>query len=72
MVGLVVFAIILLALHWKGPNAVWGGATLGVVVGIIVSLVEGEWSPLGGIFAVGTIIGAIFEWIGLLSKRTSR
>jgi uncharacterized membrane protein len=68
MIIMVVVAVILLLLHWKGPNAVWGGATLGVVVGIIVSLVAGDWSPLPAIFMAGTIVGAIFEWVWKLGK----
>jgi len=64
-----VVAIILLVLHWKGPNAVWGGATLGVIVGLIVALVTGDWGRLALIFAVGTFSGTFFEWIGRLAKR---
>ena len=64
-----VIAIILLALHWKGPNAVWGGATLGVIVGLIIALVAGDWGLLALSFAVGTFAGALFEWVGRLAKR---
>lgn len=67
-----VIAVILLVLHWKGPNAVWGGATLGVIVGLIVALVVGDWGLLAQIFAIGTFAGTIFEWIGRLAKRLAR
>ncbi len=72
MEPITILAIALLALHWKGPNAVWGGATLGVIVGLIVALVVGDWSLLALIFAIGTIAGTIFEWIGRLAKRIGR
>ncbi len=72
MEPITILAIVLLALHWKGPNAVWGGATLGVIVGLIVALVAGDWSLLALIFAIGTIAGTIFEWIGRLAKRMGR
>ena len=72
MEPITILAIVLLALHWKGPNAVWGGATLGVIVGLIVALVVGDWSLLALIFAIGTIAGTIFEWIGRLAKRMGR
>jgi len=62
-------AIILLVLHWKGPNAVWGGATLGVIVGLIIALVAGDWGLLALSFAVGTFAGTLFEWVGRLAKR---
>ena len=65
-------AIILLAFHWKGPNAVWGGATLGLVVGIIVALITGDWSWLAIIFAIATFVGVLFEWIGRLSQRAAK
>ena len=63
-----VIAVILLALHWKGPNAVWGAATLGVIVGLIVAIFTGNWSLLALIFAVGTFIGTFFEWVWRLTK----
>lgn len=66
---LAILAIVLLVLHWKGPNAVWGGATLGVIVGLIIALVAGDWSLLALSFAVGTFAGTLFEWAGRLAKR---
>lgn len=66
---MVVIAGILLVSHWKGPNAVWGGATLGLIVGLIVALVTGDWGLLALVFAVGTFAGTIFEWVGRLAKR---
>ena len=66
---LAVVALVLLLLHIKGPNAVWGGATLGMVIGLIVALINGDWSILALIFAIGTFAGTVFEWIGRPSKR---
>lgn len=64
-----VIAIALLVLHWRGPNAVWGGATLGIIAGIIVALVTKDWSRLPLFFAVGTFIGTFFEWLGRISSK---
>ncbi len=64
-----IVAAVLLVLHRKGPNAVWGGATLGVIVGLIVALVVRDWSLLALIFAIGTFAGTVFEWVGRLSRR---
>ena len=66
---LAIVAAVLLVLHWKGPNAVWGGATLGVIVGLIVALIVGDWSLLALIFAIGTFAGTVFEWVGRLANR---
>jgi Na+/H+ antiporter NhaC len=64
-----VIAVVLLLFHWKGPNAVWGGATLGIIVGLITALVIGDWGLLALIFAICTFIGTFFEWISRLRKR---
>jgi hypothetical protein len=68
-IALVVVALILLFLHWKGPNAVWGGATLGLIVGLIIALVRGDWGILALSFSIGTFVGTFFEWVGRISKR---
>lgn len=62
-------AMVLLVLHWRGPNAVWGGATLGIIIGIIVALITKDWSRLLSFFAVGTFIGTFFEWIGRIASK---
>ena len=62
-------AIVLLVLHWKGPNAVWGGATIGTIAGIIVALVAKDWGRLFSFFAMGTFIGTLFEWIGRIASK---
>jgi hypothetical protein len=67
-----IVAAVLLVLHWKGPNAVWGGATLGIIAGVIVALVTKDWGWLATIFALATYAGTFFEWLGRLSKRLSR
>ena len=67
-----VVAIILLALHWRGPNAVWGGAILGLIVGVIVALVTGHRYFVPRIFAIGTFAGTLFEWIGRLTSHGRR
>ncbi|PIX31731.1 hypothetical protein COZ60_02950 [Candidatus Bathyarchaeota archaeon CG_4_8_14_3_um_filter_42_8] len=72
MTIMVVVAIILLVLHWKGPNAVWGGATLGVIAGLIVALVTGDWGWLATIFAIATYAGTLFEWVGRLANYIKR
>ena len=66
---LIIVAVILLLLHWKGPNAVWGGAGFGAVIGVIISLISGNWDNFGLAFAIGTIVGTVFEWIYRLSRR---
>jgi hypothetical protein len=35
-----IIALVLLVIYWKGRNAVWGGLTLGVIVGIVVTIIS--------------------------------
>ena len=69
---LAIVAGVLLILHWKGPNAVWGGAGLGAIVGLIIALVKGDWGLLALSFAVGTFAGTFFEWVPRIGKRLHR
>lgn len=65
-------AVALLIIHWGDRNAVWGGATLGIIVGLILALVQGNWAVLALSFSIGTFVGTIFEWIGRLSYKLRR
>ena len=67
---------VLLILFFKGPNAVWGGATIGLIVGGVVGLIMGNFvNGLMWGFSVGTLGGVAAELLGMLSdylnKRTS-
>ncbi|MFC1905743.1 hypothetical protein ACFLXL_02930 [Chloroflexota bacterium] len=64
---LLIIAVILLLLHWGGRNAVWGGATLGLVVGIIISIIKGDWTFLAYSVSGGVFLGTFFEWLGRLA-----
>ena len=64
----------LLAFFFRGPNAVWGGATLGVVGGLAVALFRSapfSWMTVGKGVVIGVLLGAGAEILGLLARRTS-
>ena len=69
---LAVFIIAGVGLVWsfrRGPNAVWGGATLGLVVGLIWGFVVGEGFALilrGA--AAGAVAGVGAELVALIPK----
>ena len=67
-----IIAIALLILHWKGPNAVWGGATLGLITGIIAALITQDWSRLPLFFSIAVFVGTFFEWIGRIASKWAR
>jgi len=66
---LAIIAGVLLLLHWKGPNAVWGGALLGAIVGLVIALINGNWGLMALSFAYGTFAGTVFEWIGRIANK---
>ncbi|MDD5146868.1 MAG: hypothetical protein PHN39_03990 [Candidatus Pacebacteria bacterium] len=68
-----VLAIILLGVFWNRRNALWGGLTLGIVVGFIIAIVfyfKGngfDWSMIGKVAIAGTLLGFIAELLGKAS-----
>ena len=66
---LAIIAGVLLILHWKGPNAVWGGAGVGAIVGLVIALIKGDWGSLALSFAAGTFAGTVFEWVGRIANK---
>jgi len=63
-------AVILMLYWWKGPNAVWGTATVGAVIGIGVAAYQAgfEWWTVGKAGIVGTFIGLVFELLPLIPR----
>ena len=65
-----VITIVLLAVFWKKKNVVWGGLTLGVIMGIIItvfSVFKGsgfDWYIIGKSAILGTILGFVAELLG--------
>lgn len=72
MATMIIVAVILLGLHFWGRNAVWGGATIGVVIGLVVALVTKDWGWLATFFALGTFVGTFAEWLGRLGDYLKR
>ena len=64
-------AIVILLLHWGSRNAVWGAATFGVIVGLVVAFFgDGfEWWTVGKALIIATFIGAALEWIPRIFQR---
>jgi len=58
----------------RGPNAIWGGATSGLIIGVIVALVREGFTPsiIWKGIVIGIILGVIAEIIGALARRMSR
>ena len=69
---LAIVAGVLLIVFWRGRNAVWGSASLGVIVGIILSLVKSKWSLMLPCFTIGTFAGLAGVGLGALSDRLKK
>lgn len=74
-IALSVLAVLSLLVFARGPNAVWGGCTIGFVVGLLVALVyfllgHGfSWILVGRITIVAVLLGALFELVGRVAAR---
>ena len=63
-------SVLLLALHWRGPNAVWGGASFGIVIGLAIGLLTGRMGSSARMgFVIGIALGAATDLVWYLSKR---
>jgi Na+/proline symporter len=68
-----IFAVVLLIIFWHRRNAVWGGLTLGAIVGSIIIIFSAlresgfNWYVIGKFAIVGTLLGFIAELLGKLS-----
>ena len=68
-----IITIILLIIFWRKRNAVWGGLTIGIVIGFIIAifyLFKGSgfnWFIIGKSAVLGTMAGFIAELLGKIS-----
>lgn len=71
---LTVIAILLLIFYWQKRNAVWGGLTIGIPVGVIIAIISTirgqgfSWIIIGKVSITGIIVGFGAELLGKLGK----
>ncbi|QNP40202.1 hypothetical protein [Lysobacter solisilvae (ex Woo and Kim 2020)] len=67
---LIVSAIALLA-HWGSRNAVWGTATMGTIIGVVIAIFRPgfDWWIVGKALVIATLIGVAIEWLPRLGKK---
>jgi len=73
-ISLGILSIILLVIYFrKNKNAVWGGLTSGIIIGLIVAIFFAVKGPGFNLYIIGkgaiagTIIGFIAELLGMAS-----
>ncbi|MHB1330588.1 MAG: hypothetical protein ACYCY6_01295 [Minisyncoccota bacterium] len=66
-----VISLVLLAIFWR-KGAVWGGLTLGLIFGVVISLLNGNWGIVKEAGIIGILIGFAAELLGKLSDRLKK
>jgi len=73
-----IITIVLLIIYWKKRNAVWGGLTIGIILGLIIAIFylfkeSGfSWFIIGKGAILGTTIGFVAELLGKASDSIRR
>lgn len=69
IVFLIIAFILLILFFSKGPNAVWGGITIGLLVGIVIAIIGAgfNWFTIYKSIVIGILVGGIAELLGLIS-----
>jgi hypothetical protein len=70
LIGAILSGVVLVIYFRRGQNAVWAGAGIGILVGVVVGLIKGDvLNFLGWGFIGGTLVGLVAELLGALSDR---
>lgn len=64
-------ALALLFYGLRGRNAVWGGATAAILIGIMVAAFQPafDWLIVWKAVVIGALVGLAAEWLPLLASR---
>jgi hypothetical protein len=71
-------AMVALVFYWNGPNALWGGVSIGFVGGVLVSLVAlllgrgFRWTTIGKGIVVGILLGLLAELLPAFVSQVRR
>lgn len=57
-------AVLILLMNFRTKNAIWGTATLGLLIGLIVAVIRPgfDWWTVGKAVVIATFIGAALQW----------
>ncbi|MCA0382265.1 MAG: hypothetical protein LCH58_08900 [Bacteroidetes bacterium] len=71
----IIAVIALVISFFKAKNAVWGTATLGLVVALIIGIIgwlknsKFNWEGFKQVMIIAILVGVIFELLSMVSKR---
>lgn len=70
---LAIIALILLAVYWNSRSAVWGGLTVGIIIGVLWKIFGGiDWYTVIKVATIGTLLGFGAEFLGIVSDHLKR
>ena len=58
--------------EWDNRSAIWGGATLGLIVGIVLWLIYGDFHTLIWAVVIGGLIGFGTELLGKMGDKLNK
>jgi len=65
-----IIALVLLGFYWGRRNAVWGGFSIGIIIGLVIALFSGfDWYVVVKGATLGTIVGFGSELLGNISDK---
>jgi len=56
----------------QGRSAIWGGATAGLIVGIIIGIVKQDFSDILRATLIGADVGLVAEILSIIGKKIGR
>ena len=71
-IALSIIALVLLIVFFtKGPNAVWGGGTLGLLAGIVIAIIGTgfNWQTIYKSIVIGIVIGGAAQLLALMAEK---
>lgn len=63
---------LILSFFTQRRAAIWGGATMGLIIGVILGIFKGDFSDILRIALIGADVGLIAEILGLLGDNLKR
>lgn len=64
----IIAAISIIVSFFRKQNAIWGGATIGLVLGIVIAVFNKfNWSIIYKAIVIGIIVGLIADLLGMIS-----
>jgi thiamine transporter ThiT len=69
----IIASVALVVSFFKKQNAIWGGATIGLVLGIIITIFNKfNWSITYKAIVIGILVGLVADLLGMISDLSKK